>query len=142
MNTIAKRIFLTIFALLIFVETKPLSASEEQAIYKACEIISQATNKTTPRRVDSLTVLTSTACTKSSGRVIFVLFYQMDLIGPEAVFSAQEIELMRTRMSNTWCTDKSMSALLKAMNIRFVYSDQDSRQRARFDISNRNCGVD
>lgn len=102
-----------------------------------CSAITAEINKNLPQRVDKLTTARATICAPGAKRPVLVYMMQIDASKSDA-----PSDLMRTfneTQLRGWCSTPSQNALMKMVNIKYIYFDRSNSFVGETILSIENC---
>lgn len=124
-------------ALVTLLATCFISFSAWSDTLSTCNEVSSQINATTPIIVDKRSTLKSTGCFRSGATVTLTYIYSLDF-GSQAVTQA-DLNTLRARILNGWCTNPDQRAALNIMNIEAQYSTPNGRYIGSLTFNKKDC---
>lgn len=102
-----------------------------------CKEVASQINSTVPIQVDNRTILKNTICFKTGSVVTLTYLYSLDFGGQPVLQS--NLNNLRKRILNGWCTNPDQRAAINLMNIEAQYHYPDGRYIGNLTFSKNDC---
>jgi len=113
------------------------SNSAQADAMSMCNKSANAINQSTPKQIDQITVLQNVLCAPSTGKPTLTYQYALD-VSP-GTLSQEDINALRTRQLNSWCTNPDMKFTFKLVDVTYVYNDSTGRYIGEINLSFTEC---
>lgn len=122
--------------------TKKLAIKSSNATAKIdtlsiCNSASSYVNETTPKIVDKNTILLSSLCTRTGA--VVTLEYLFSLNFGNLSVSQTNLDGLKLKMLNHWCTTPKPRELLNLMNVEGLYCFPDGRYIGKLTFNKKEC---
>ena len=116
-----KSVALSAAAIIATCSIPVVAYGQSRASLRACVERASIDSALYPQGIDRGTVITGASCRESGGRVVYVYDNRLDALKSRLSSNAMETRAIAIR--STLCTNPSLTALLKLVDMKYVYYD-------------------
>ena len=102
-----------------------------------CTQIAAEVNKSTPMRLDNLTVLKNASCVAIQGGAKLIYANQIDTSAQK--ITQRELTTLIPGQKNYWCVDPDGKALIALYDVEYTYADLKGVMIGKTNISKKDC---
>jgi hypothetical protein len=102
-----------------------------------CTQVAAEVNKSTPMRLDALTVLKNASCVAILGGAKLIYANQIDTSTQK--ITQRELSTLLPGQKNYWCVNPDGKALIALYDIEYTYSDMQGVLIGKTNISRKDC---